>query len=219
MTTLVLGGQEVQVPFPATLARLGTLPSAPRRNLEVCQIILHHDAALSADACWKALNAKGLSTHFCVDNDGTVWQFLDPVSQVAWHAMGHISDGGPIRQASFNWRSIGIDISNAVLPTFASKYKPPRQQATLTIHGKPVTGLLPYPHQVEVVLKLIQVLREHFPAVPLVTRTETRWVGDLRPDTPGIWGHLHINRHKIDPFGFPFERITAATVAKEESSP
>ncbi len=197
MGAILIHGAEVQVPFVTNLTRYATLPSRPRRD-EVIQAILHHDACISALRCFAVLQARGLSTHFCIDNDGTVFQFADPALEVAYHA------------GRFNGRSIGIDISNAVLTRFADRYDPRREQATLPVHGRPVTGLLPYPCQIEAALALLRVLRQHFPGIANDHRSEARFFEDVAPETPGIFGHLQVTRGKIDPFGFPFERLVEA---------
>mgnify|MGYP000984454986 CR=1 FL=1 len=211
MNTIVILGQHVEVPFATDTSRLGQLATRPRLDPHaVCQVILHHDACLSARACFDALHGRGLSTHFCIDNDGTVRQFEDPGARIAFHAVGHVRGSDPDRpqaQVAFNRASIGIDLSNAVDVKFAHRYDPPRDQATLPVQGRPYTGLLPYPCQVEAALELLQVLRMHFPALTNDHREELRWLGDLTPATPGIWAHGQVSRVKVDPFGFPFSRL------------
>ena len=49
----------------------------------------HWDVCLSADSCAKVLNKRGISVHFLIDNDGTIFQMLD-TQHKAWHA-GHSS--------------------------------------------------------------------------------------------------------------------------------
>lgn len=197
MSQIVIGGEAVRVDFQASTALMARLKTRRRRS-EAIQAILHHDACISALRCFAVLQARGLSTHFCIDNDGTVFQFADPALEVAYHA------------GRFNGRSIGIDISNAVLTRFADRYDPRREQATLPVHGRPVTGLLPYPCQIEAALALLRVLRQHFPGIANDHRSEARFFEDVAPETPGIFGHLQVTRGKIDPFGFPFERLVEA---------
>lgn len=62
-------------------------------------IILHADGMSSARGTYQVLVNKGLSTHFCVDWDGTIYQCLDPL-----HAGIHAGEQ--------NGRSIGIDLNN-----------------------------------------------------------------------------------------------------------
>lgn len=209
MGTVIVAGEAREVPF-RTRQAIGLVPTKQRVHA-IRQIILHHDVCLSADACARVLAARGLSTHFCVDNDGTVVQLAD-TNGLCFHACGEIKDDAGVvwRNKSFNHRSIGIDISNAVLPQYASRYKPPRIEQTVTIHGVPVCGLMPYECQIDACLALVKFLCGVY-NIPLTTRTSLEWLGDLRSWTPGVYGHLHIARGKIDPFGFPFERLTEAT--------
>lgn len=210
---LLINGREVMVPFATNLSRMGILTTVTRRH-DVCQAIIHHDACFSAARCFDTLKFAGISTHFCVDNDSTVWQFADPALRVAWHAKGHIRNvKGQIVEASFNWHSVGVDISNRVVLADAGKVKPPRDVATIPVQGKPYTGLLPYPRQIETTLDLLRVIREHFPMITTSTHLDLRWVGTVQPATPGIWGHCHVSRAKIDPFGFPFGRVNDLDVA------
>jgi N-acetyl-anhydromuramyl-L-alanine amidase AmpD len=66
----------------------------------VRQFVLHHDGCSSAAMCWNVLhNERGLSCHFLIDNDGTIYQTLD-IAFMAYHA------------AQFNVSSIGVEFSN-----------------------------------------------------------------------------------------------------------
>ncbi|MDP6944731.1 MAG: peptidoglycan recognition family protein, partial [Myxococcota bacterium] len=65
----------------------------------VSQVLLHTDLTKDSKMCFDVLKARGLSTHFMVDWDGTIYQGLDPI-YVAYHA------------GNFNGESIGIDINN-----------------------------------------------------------------------------------------------------------
>lgn len=69
----------------------------------------HWDVALSSESCARILNNRGISVHFSIDNDGTIYQLLD-TQNGAWHAGN--------REA--NKRSVGVEISNA----YYLKYQP-----------------------------------------------------------------------------------------------
>jgi len=179
------------------------------RQQTVVQAILHHDGGASARACFQVLAARRLSSHFAVDDNGVVLQFLDPVTSTAWHAMGHakLEDGTRV-EAGFNFRSIGIDISNPVDPeTGAGKADADRPVVTQRIHGHVMTRQGPYPCQVEAVLALLRELRRNIPSLGSSYRPEAEWRGDLNRNTPGIFGHYHVSAGKIDPFGFPMQRL------------
>ena len=67
---------------------------------KVDQFVLHYDVCGTSRRCFKVLHdLRGLSVHFMLDIDGTIYQTLD-LKERAWHAT--IS----------NTRSIGIEIAN-----------------------------------------------------------------------------------------------------------
>lgn len=89
------GASEVLVP--------GASGDAPR-DLEalaraVDQFVLHYDVCGTSRTCQRVLRERGLSVHFLLDVDGTLYQTLD-VADTAWHA------------TKSNARSIGIEIAH-----------------------------------------------------------------------------------------------------------
>jgi N-acetylmuramoyl-L-alanine amidase len=66
----------------------------------VDQFVLHYDACGTSQRCFDVLHDhRGLSVHFMLDLDGTIYQTLD-VKERAWHA------------AQANDRSVGVEIAN-----------------------------------------------------------------------------------------------------------
>ena len=66
----------------------------------VDQFVIHYDACGTSRQCFKVLHdLRGLSVHFLLDVDGTIYQTLD-VKERAWHA------------TTSNSRSVGIEIAN-----------------------------------------------------------------------------------------------------------
>ncbi len=78
------------------------------------QFVIHYDAAGRSRQGFKILHDhRGLSVHFMLDLDGTIYQTLD-VKERAWHA------------TTSNDRSIGIEIANiGAYPAAASSSLPP----------------------------------------------------------------------------------------------
>ncbi|MEM9082876.1 MAG: N-acetylmuramoyl-L-alanine amidase [Planctomycetota bacterium] len=67
---------------------------------QVDQFVLHYDVCGTSQRCFEVLHDhRGLSVHFMLDIDGTIYQTLD-LKERAWHA------------AHANTRSIGIEIAN-----------------------------------------------------------------------------------------------------------
>jgi N-acetylmuramoyl-L-alanine amidase len=67
---------------------------------KVDQFVLHYDVCGTSRQCFRVLHdLRGLSVHFMLDIDGTIYQTLD-VKERAWHA------------TTSNDRSVGIEIAN-----------------------------------------------------------------------------------------------------------
>jgi N-acetyl-anhydromuramyl-L-alanine amidase AmpD len=77
----------------------------------VDQFVIHYDVAGTSRACFHVLqDVRGLSVHFMIDLDGTIYQTLD-VQERAWHA------------TIANDRSVGVEIAN--IGAYASNEKNP----------------------------------------------------------------------------------------------
>jgi len=109
-----------------------------RRGTDIDAIMLHHTAGSTASGAASALNSRGLSAHYVIDKDGTIYQMVGDEKR-AYHA-----GGGSIRGdgRDINDRSIGIEIVNLgdgkdkyteaqykalekLVPHLAQKYKIP----------------------------------------------------------------------------------------------
>lgn len=72
----------------------------PLLQKHVDQFVIHYDVAGTSRTCFRVLHdVRGLSVHFLLDIDGTIYQTLD-VKERAWHA------------TVSNDRSVGIEIAN-----------------------------------------------------------------------------------------------------------
>ncbi|HSI33662.1 MAG: N-acetylmuramoyl-L-alanine amidase [Phycisphaerae bacterium] len=91
----------------------------------VDQFVLHYDVAGTSRQCFKVLHdLRGLSVHFMLDLDGTIYQTLD-LKERAWHA------------TTSNTRSIGIEIAHM------GAYLTPSKNALDEWYAKPVDGAWP----------------------------------------------------------------------------
>ena len=72
----------------------------------------HWDVCLSSETCAKILNKRGISVHFCIDNDGTIYQILD-TQHGAWHASSWAG----------NKRGVGVEISNGYYTKYQDWYE------------------------------------------------------------------------------------------------
>jgi N-acetylmuramoyl-L-alanine amidase len=204
----------------------------------VDQFVMHYDVCGTSERCFNVLHDnRGLSVHFMLDIDGTIYQTLD-LKERAWHAT--IS----------NSRSIGIEIAS--IGAYPEKGKatldkwyhtdvdgvvhltPPRTISSIAIRTKPFFGhparpkiiqgniqgvdLYQYdftPQQYDSLIKLTATLCRVFPKI------ECRYPQDencqLIPkmlsekewqDFHGVLGHYHVQLNKTDPGpAFDWEKV------------
>jgi N-acetyl-anhydromuramyl-L-alanine amidase AmpD len=195
----------------------------------VDQFVIHFDVCGTSRQCFKVLHdMRGLSVHFMLDLDGTLYQTLD-LKERAWHA------------TSSNSRSVGIEIANmGAYPAdgknpFADWYaKDSDGQTRITIPAEygdggiytkdfighparpePITGtiqgkdLVQYdftPQQYQALIKLTATLCKAFPQIKCDYPRDA--AGNLirkkLPDAElkayeGVLGHFHIQTDKVDP--------------------
>lgn len=196
---------------------------------KVDQFVIHYDVCGTSRQCFKVLqDMRGLSVHFMLDLDGTIYQTLD-VKERAWHA------------TTSNDRSVGIEIANigayppnnqGVLNRWYT-IEPDSGEARITL--PPVLGdggvRTPGPfHSIrnEAVLGEVQGTRyamydltpQQYHSLARLTATLCRVLPKITCDYPrdaegnletkvlddarlaayhGILGHFHIQRNKVDP--------------------
>ena len=200
----------------------------PTLQRVVDQFVLHYDVCGISKACFDVLHdQRGLSVHFMLDVDGTIYQTLD-LKERAWHA------------TTSNDRSIGIEIANmgAYRATekhpFARWYGRDAKGTVLTIPpglgdpavrtpgfvGRPdrpdaVTGeiqgdsLTQYdltPQQYEALVKLTAALCAVFPKINCDYPRDAsgavvtrKLPDDVLRNYQGVLGHFHIQANKVDP--------------------
>ncbi len=205
----------------------------------VDQFVLHYDAAGTSRRCFQVLqDVRGLSVHFLLDVDGTIYQTLDLRDQ-AWHA------------TKANPRSIGVEIANlGAYPVGEAKvldewYRTDAAGPWLAIpessagggvrtpgfvarprraerirgqaQGRELEQLDFTPQQYDSLAKLSAALCTVFPRIePEAPRDEsgkvrTSALSDEEYDSfRGILGHLHVQTNKQDPGpAFDWERFLA----------
>jgi hypothetical protein len=146
--------------------------------------------------------------HFCIDNDGTIYQLLD-TNHAAWHA----------GSKKHNHSSIGVEISNAYSLKYQSWYKKNGfgERPVIsgeTVHGssmKDFTGF--YNVQLEALKALWQAVHEGI-GVPLKCPTDKQGKTLKAVSTSvasnrfkGFVSHYHITRRKIDCAGLDIQSM------------
>ena len=163
--------------------------------------VTHWDATLNAKTCAKILDQRGLSVHFCLDNDGTIYQLMD-TKDIAWHCKG------------LNSTSIGIEISNAYDLKWQDWYikngfgKRPIMHG-VECHGKKLNDFLGfYDVQIEALTSLYLAIHEAH-GIPL----QAPKIKDTVDDTvsngtfKGFCSHYHVTTDKIDCAGLDIDQI------------
>src|SRR2546426_3019525 len=207
---------------------------------KVDQFVLHFDVSGTSRQCFKVLHdLRGLSVHFLLDLDGTIYQTLD-LKERAWHA------------TSSNSRSIGVEIANiGAYPTnnlepLHEWYKPDadgRVQVVIpeTPDGsgmrtpafqarparpEPVTGviqgqeLVQYDFTPEQYQALIQLTAAPCRVFPKLTCDYPRdasgqLIREALPEPAlqayrGLLGHYHVQTNKVDPGpAFQWDKLVA----------
>jgi N-acetyl-anhydromuramyl-L-alanine amidase AmpD len=196
---------------------------------KVDQFVYHYDVCGTSRTCFKVLHdMRGLSVHFMLDLDGTIYQTLD-LKERAWHA------------TTSNSRSVGIEIAN--MGAYANpQYSPLREWydkdkdggtiitipkrfgdggiRTKDFVGRPARDELVWgtiqgrryamydltPQQYNSLIKLTAALCTIFPKITCdYPRDEagkliTRSLPeDVLDGYQGLLGHYHVQRNKQDP--------------------
>ncbi len=178
------------------------------KKRKINMFVNHWDVCLDSTTCAKVLNNRGVSVHFCIDNDGTIYQLLD-TNHAAWH--------GSTRKV--NHRSIGVEIANAYYPKYQSWYKrkgfgerPLIEGAQ--VHGKtldPFMGF--YPVQIQALQALWKAVHVGI-NIPLECPLDSR--GDISTTTDrkvaagtfkGFVSHYHVTKKKIDCAGLDIKKL------------
>ena len=144
---------------------------------------------------------RGISIHFGIDNDGTIYQLLD-TQHAAWQAGGR----------KWNHESIGVEVANAFYPKYQSWYerkgfgsRPVNSAGSVKCHGRGLEEHLGfYDVQVDALKALWKALHKGL-GIPLQCPTDSS--GELittvdkeceRSKFSGFINHYNLTKRKID---------------------
>lgn len=161
----------------------------------------HWDVCLSSESMARVIAKRGISIHFGIDNDGTIYQLLD-TQHAAWQAGGR----------KWNHESIGVEIANAFYPKYQSWYerkgfgkRPLRKKGEIKCHGRGLPEHLGF-YDVQIdALKALWKAIHVATGIPLKCPTDSN--GHLieavdrrceRSEFSGIINHYNLTRRKID---------------------
>src|SRR5690242_5267022 len=188
------------------LRSYGMTPPLEAVKSVVKQFVIHADGCSSSDMCFAVLqNERGLSDHFLLDNDGTIYQTLD-LGLMGYHA------------EQWNIASIGIELCNRgdakKEPNYyASGRAGPRREAKpCRINGNTILGFDYTKEQYDSFLKLCRALLRLLPNLPAEFPQSSPGVQawDTLPTSEsfgfsGYLGHYHLTASKWDPGPFDFK--------------
>ena len=178
----------------------------PKRKIRY--FVNHWDACLSSKSTQGVLDRRGISVHFLIDNDGTIYQTLD-LQHAAWHA-------GSSRT---NRPSVGVEITNAYYPKYQEWYvkngfgeRPIIDDAW--VHGEKLDPFLGfYPKQIEAAKALWKAINGAT-GIPYETpvsqfgKTSTKYEQDVAyGNFTGFVSHYHISKGKIDCAGLDLQTL------------
>jgi len=187
----------------------------------VRSVVLHADVTKDTAAMFRVLVSRGLSTHFGIDWDGTLYQFLDP-RETAFAA------------AEVNPFSVQIDLNNR-LPnlvespkaTYVPRFHPGARKMRTAEFARPMSPRMMInrrdvksfgynAHQYRALYALLTVLAGVIdgiePAIPRDTNGQlpmkhANWIEDFS----GIIAHFHLSPRRWDPGpGFDWEALDLA---------
>jgi N-acetylmuramoyl-L-alanine amidase len=190
------------------LGSMGKNPSYQAVKAVVKQFVIHHDGCSSAEMCFNVLhNERGLSCHFLIDNDGTIYQTID-LGLMAYHA------------ADWNLYSIGVELCNrgdAIKnPNYYSSGRagPQRGTRNCRINGHTIKAYEYTPAQYDAFARLCRELLRLLPNLPAEypqsSPGEQLWAtlpdaNIKRESYAGYIAHYHITAQKWDPGPFDFK--------------
>ena len=179
-----------------------------RAKRSIRLFVNHWDVCLDSTRCNDVLNKRGISVHFLIDNDGTIFQTLD-MQHGAWHG-----SSGRVNRAS-----VGVEIANAYYPKYQNWYKkrgfgerPIVKDAF--VHGQKLDDFMGfYDIQIKAAQALWKAIEscsdvEYQTPLDANGNTSTTYVQDVvYGKFAGIVSHYHCSKKKIDCAGMDIKKL------------
>jgi len=182
--------------------------NSSKEDRQPTHFVNHWDVCLSSESCAKVLNNRGISIHFCIDNDGTIYQLLD-TQHGAWHAGNRHG----------NKKGIGVEISDAYYTKYQDWYvkngfgeRPLQTEGW--VHGNKKKPFLDfYPVQIEALKALWKAIHVGL-GIPLEFPKNSQGVLDttMNDDVAkgrfnGFCNHYNFTKNKIDCAGLDLDSL------------
>jgi N-acetylmuramoyl-L-alanine amidase len=209
----------------------------PKLREVVDQFVIHYDVAGTSRNCFEVLQDKrGLSVHFMLDVDGTIYQSLD-LKERAWHATKANNRSVGIEVANIGaypvgdsrafakWYRSGADGKTVLVIPEATKsslfnssidLRPSRNEPVVgAVHGQKLEQYDFTPQQYEALARLTATLCTVFPKIQCDYPRDASGALLTKVLTPneyanyhGVLGHYHVQTDKTDPGpAFQWDRL------------
>lgn len=183
---------------------IGADRSLRRLQQVIRQFVVHHDGCADSRTCFHVLhNERGLSVHFLIDNDGTIFQTLDLVD-CAFQAAG------------VNEISVGVELANrGDALRFPNDYHGKREKVTCRINGHQWLAYAYTKPQIDAMIAIGKAMARIFPNLPQTFPSgggggDQLWATLTDPrEYTGYLGHYHVSSQKWDPGPFDFKFFTS----------
>lgn len=207
---IICNKQEIKIDWPKVLTYKDPgglkLTSGFKRysgKRDVKYFVNHWDVCLNSETCVKVLRNREISVHFCIDNDGTIYQLMD-ANDIAWHAGG----------SAWNADSIGVEISNGYYTKYQNWYKKNGYGERPIWSGKEVHGskqpdfLGFYDIQLDALKALWKSIHAAYD-IPLVSPVNKTTVDPFvtKGKFRGFINHYHLKKSKIDCAGLDIDLL------------
>ena len=196
------------------LRRYGATPPLDAVKAVIRQFVVHHDGCSSSDMAFGVMqNERGLSCHFLIDNDGTIFQTID-LALAAYHA------------AEWNFGSIGVELCNRGDVKLdanyysSGKHGPDRKPVPCRINGHTFLAFEFTKQQMDSFKLLARALQHYLPNIPAEYPQSSPGVQhwDTLPAQgsggsfafSGYIGHYHLTGQKWDPGPFDFKAFCSS---------
>lgn len=200
--TLIIGNKEMPCAMPVknwheTKLEFKPGDGARKRKLPIDLAIWHWTGGEgTAEGVFRTLDVKDYGVEFCIDRDGMIWQFADPILVDTFDA------------GSFNPRSVGTEIINYGFRDDLSAVPSSGRNRNLydcTMRGKDRRFASFYAVQIRAAIALAEALSDAIPTLPRLVPGAGKGVF---PNTmtskqakafAGHAGHFHVSSAKSDP--------------------
>lgn len=210
MHTFLVDGREAEITVPVRASKELKFSALGKRT-ETRAVVCHHTGGRrGVEGIFQTLQERGLSVHFVIESDGTIWQLADAALRCA-HA------------GTANGYSVGIEIVNHAGPKNLPR-DALREVVREEIHGVERDATTFTVAQVQSALALTHALCRAYGLPHRVPEEEGKLITtvlpkEVRDEYRGVLGHFHVKETKRDPGLVVLRAIQALPVRKSTPPP